>query len=115
MLPAAPLVADTAGALPTDAGEEGNAETAALTTPPHDLPPLQPSEDPVAAVGQRRLLGDFLAALRDAPRFGLLSYPPERLLPLLTDAADCRDVAVGLHAVRAWLSAWEEGLGRTEA
>jgi hypothetical protein len=112
-LPATPLLADTAWALLGDASEEGDAGTAALTTP-RDLPPVQPIEEPDAEVGQRRLRDDFLAALRDAPRFGLVSYPPDRLLPLLSDLDDRRAVEQGLTDIRSWLIAWEEALGIVE-
>jgi hypothetical protein len=113
MLPAAPLVADSVGALPIDASEEGDAETAARPghTTPRDRAPVQPSAELDAEAEQRRLLDDFLAALRDAPRFGLVSYAPDVLLALLSDPDARRAVAQGLSAVRSWLTGWEQVLG----
>jgi hypothetical protein len=69
------------------------------------------TEEELAEAEGRLLRDDFIAALADAPRFGILCYPPARLLPLLTDPDQRSAVVQRLAAVRVWLSGWEDALG----
>jgi hypothetical protein len=85
-------------------------EDAAGETEPRLWPAASMAEAD-AALERRQPLHDFLAALTDAPRFGLLSYKSKRILPLTEDVIDRGDIRRGLTAVRAWLDVWEHELG----
>lgn len=55
-------------------------------------------------------LQDFLTALADAPRWGLLSYTPQALVPPAVFWGDGDSIRQGLALARAWLEQWENAL-----
>jgi hypothetical protein len=101
----------------TALGVHGSSESAAIE--PRAAPTAHDQEDPApdaltpaeqAAAAERQDLAAFLQALVDARRFGLLTYKPERIAPLLTNARDERIVDRGLVATQRWLSGWDRTL-----